>query len=163
YSNLTIDGGAASVFSFPANLTSINTLTLNNSITSLAGFNLTATTLVNNATLRLQGNETVTLTTMDVDSGTVQYVGRNIAENLTINDTNVNKATFQSGAAKVIAGALNITSGTYDANGQTSTVTGLTTVNGGTYTSGGATQTFNGGLTESSGTFTGAAGTITVV
>src|SRR5207249_1201763 len=34
YSNLTIDGGAATIFSFPANLTSINTLTLNNSITS---------------------------------------------------------------------------------------------------------------------------------
>ena len=175
YSNLTIDGGAATVFSFPANLTSIATLTLNNSITSLAGFNLTATTLVNNAMLRLQGNETVTITTMDVDSGTVQYVGRNIAENLAIkdfgatdyynlviNDTNVSKATFQSGAAKVIAGALTVTSGTYDANGLTSTVTGLTTVTGGTYTAGSATQTFNGGLTVSSGTFTGSAGTVDV-
>src|SRR5207249_2962702 len=56
YSNLTIDGGATTVFSFPANLTTINTLTLNNSTTSLAGHDLTATTLVNNATLRLQGN-----------------------------------------------------------------------------------------------------------
>jgi hypothetical protein len=75
YKNLIIDGGAATVFSFPANLTSINTLTLNNSITSLAGFNLIATTLVNNATLRLQGNETVTITTMYTDSGLVEYVG----------------------------------------------------------------------------------------
>src|SRR5439155_392748 len=76
YSNLTIDGGAATVFSFPADLTTINTLTLNNSITSLAGHNLTATTLVNNATLRLQGNEAVTLTNgNDTAEGTWEYVG----------------------------------------------------------------------------------------
>src|SRR5207249_2982107 len=176
YSNLTIDGGAATVFSFPANLTSINTLTLNNSITSLAGFNLTATTLVNNATLRLQGNEMVTLTTMDVDSGTVQYVGRNIAETLTINDfgatdyynlqinnTNVVPTTFRITNPLAVAGAFDITSGKYNANGNTTTVTGLATLTAGLYLADSATQTFNGGLTVSGGTFTGSSGTVTVV
>ncbi len=256
YKNLIIDGGAATVFSFPANLTSISTLTLNNSITSLAGFNLTATTLVNNATVRLQGNETVTLTNgNDIDSGLWQYVGDGAGGltsftiqdfgatdyfNLTINSTEGSAESFSLTAPLTVAGAftlssgafsqgaqtmnvagnfalsngttftkatggqaltldgtgnlsdsngtlqdlgavtisgsgltrtltgpvqfstLNVTSGTYNANGNTTTVTGLTTVNGGTYTAGTATQTFNGGLTVSSGTFTGSTGTVDV-
>ncbi|HLB32207.1 MAG TPA: fibronectin type III domain-containing protein, partial [Patescibacteria group bacterium] len=128
YSNLTIAGGPAVVFSLPANTTGLTTLTITSGILAAAGFNLTATTLVNDATLRLQGNETtVTFTTMDTGSGTVEYVGRNVAEtltvkdfgatdyyDLTINDANTNKATFQLGAAKVLGRNLALTSGTLD-------------------------------------------------
>ena len=172
YTNLIIDGGSSTVFSFPASITTIETLTLNNSVTALAGFDLTAATLVNNATLRLQGNEAVSITTMDTDSGAVEYVGRNVSEtlvlndfggtdyfNLTLNDTNVNKATFSSNAAKSVAGAFNVSSGTYDANGNTTAVTGLTTASGGTYLASTSTQTFNGGLTVSgTGVYIGSSG-----
>ncbi|MBI3615644.1 MAG: filamentous hemagglutinin N-terminal domain-containing protein, partial [Candidatus Omnitrophica bacterium] len=172
YSNLTINGGSSTVFSPSADLTGISTLTLNNSITYLAGFNLSAGTLSNNATLRLQGIETLTLATMDVDSGTVEYAGRNVAEtivirdfgatdyfNLLINDTNLNPATFVASAPKAIAGTFTIASGTYDPNGQTTTVTGLTTVSGGAYLASTATQTFNR-FTLSGGTFTAPSGTL---
>lgn len=128
YSNLTIAGGPSVVFSLPGNTTGITTLTITSGILATAGYNLTATTLVNDATLRLQGNETtVTFTTMDTTSGAVEYVGRNVAEtltvkdfggtdyyDLTINDANTNKATFQLGAASVLGRNLALTSGTLD-------------------------------------------------
>ncbi len=109
YINLTFAGAASTVFTLVSNATSIETLTITTGIFALGGFNLTATTLANDDTLRRQGNETVSITTMDTDSGTVQYIGRNIVENLTIkdfgasdyynltfNDANASKATFQS-------------------------------------------------------------------
>ena len=175
YSNLTINGGASSVFTFPANLTSISALTLTSGIASLAGFNLTATSLSNAATLRAQGNETISLGTMDTAQGTVEFVGRNIAETLTvpdfgaqdfynlkINDTNAATATFQCAAAKSIKGTLVVSGGTFNANGQTVAVTGLTTISGGTYQSSTASNTFSGGLGISGGTFTGSSGSVTV-
>ncbi len=171
YSNLTIAGGASTTYSLPANLSGVSTLSISSGTFSLAGYNLTTTTLSNDATLKLQGNETVSITTMDVNSGTVLYTGRNISENLTvkdfngtdyynltINDVNATKATFILGAAMVVTGELSVSSGTYSGNGQTTTVTGLTTVNGGTYTLSTATQTLNGGLLLSSGTITGSTG-----
>src|SRR5439155_3049720 len=76
YKNLIIDGGATTVFSLPANLTTVNTLTINNGVLSLSGYNLTANTLVNMATLRLQGNETVSITNgNDTAEGMWEYVG----------------------------------------------------------------------------------------
>src|SRR5207237_10425991 len=74
--NLTSAGGATSGFSLPANLTTVNTLTLNTGVLSLSGYNLTANTLVNLATLRLQGNETVSITNgNDTAEGMWEYVG----------------------------------------------------------------------------------------
>ncbi len=175
YPNLKIIGGSTSIFSLPATLTGITTLTITSGILYLNAFSITATTLVNDATLRLIGSETMTITTMDVNSGTVEYVGANSATtytikdfgttdyyNLLIYDANATKATFQLGGAIVIAGTLTITGGTYSANGQTSAVTGVTTVNGGTYTASTATQTLTGGLTVSSGTFTGSTGIVDI-
>ena len=60
-----------------------------------------------------------------------------------------------------LANDFGVTTGIYDANGQTTTVAGLTTVSGGEYQAKAALQTFNGGLTISGGTFTGAAGNVT--
>ncbi|MFM9945956.1 MAG: T9SS type A sorting domain-containing protein, partial [Bacteroidia bacterium] len=175
YSNLTIVAGASTVYSLPANLTGITTLTITTGILYLGAYNITATTLVNNATLRLKGSETMTFTTMDVNSGTVEYIGNNTAStytikdfgstdyyNLYINDANVTKSTFQLGAAMVIAGTLTISGGTYSANGQTTSVAGLATINGGTYLPSTATQTLSSGLTVSSGTFTGSSGNVDV-
>src|SRR5207249_1160982 len=148
YSNLTIDGGAATVFSFPANLTSINTLTLNNSITSLAGHNLTATTLANNATLRLQGNEAVTLTNgNDIDSGTWEYVGDGVGGltsftmkdfgatdyyTLKINSTEGSAESFSLTAPLKVAGAFTLSSGAFSQGTQTMNVAGNFALSNGT-------------------------------
>ena len=122
-------------------------------------------------TIKLTGNETLFWAANDIDSGTYSYAGDNTAGNLTIkdfgatdyynlviNDINATKRTFIAGGALTIAGTLNVTSATYNANGQITTVTGLATVNGGTCTAGVAQQNFNGGLTISSGSYTGGAG-----
>ncbi len=106
-------------------------MTLNNSITSLAGFNLTSTTLVNNATLRLQGNETVTLTNgNDIDSGLWQYVGDGVGGltsftikdfgatdyfNLTINSTEGPTESFSLTAPLTVVGAFTHSAGTLTA------------------------------------------------
>ncbi len=158
YSNLKINGGATSVFSFPANLVTINTLTLSNSITFLSGFNVTAVSFVNQATLRLQGNEAVSLP-MDTVEGLVEYVGRNLAEtltlsdfgatdyfNLSINDTHATPATFQTSKPLAVNGTLTITAGTFIApNGASSlSVAGNFNHAGGTFTHNSGTLTLNG-------------------
>lgn len=168
--------GSAKVTLINNDLDIDGTLTIASGVLYLNGHNITTTTsFVNNGTLRLQGQETVSWTVNDTDSGTWEYVGRNISEtitlkdfgatdyfNLVINDTNTNKAVFSSGAAKSIAGAFTVSSGTYNANGQATTIAGLTTVSGGTYLASTVTQTFNAGLTISSGTFTGSTGAVDV-
>ncbi|MBI4352639.1 MAG: hypothetical protein HY593_01810, partial [Candidatus Omnitrophica bacterium] len=158
-------------------LTIVHDLTLSQGILSLNNQSLTMTgaTFSNNAVLRLQGNETVANLVQDIDSGTWEYVGRNLSEilalkefggtdyfNLIINDQNTNRATFSSEASKSIAGAFTIQGGTYDANANTTTVTGLTTVSGGIYQASTNTQTLNGGLTMNGGTFTGSTGAVDV-
>src|SRR3989344_4241646 len=138
--------------------------TITQGILATGGYNMTSSVLVNDATLRLQGNETVSITTMDVDSGTVEYVGRNVAESLNINtfggagyyilkinDTNTNKATFVApGSSLPIAGGINLASGNFSHNSGTITfsagdqsVTGSMTFNNLTKTvSAAATLTF---------------------
>jgi len=147
YSNLTIAGGASVVFSLGEAHTSIATLTLTTGIFYLAGYNMTATTFVNDATLRLQGVETVTVT-QDTDSGLWEYVGRNIAETITIkdfgagtdyyrlkiNDTNGTKATFSLGAALTFTVSFSITSGIFTANSNTIIGGGLDIAAIGTFT-----------------------------
>ena len=175
YKNLTINGGASSVFSMPANITGMTTVNISQGILYLSGYNFGATTLNNDGTFRLNGTETVTLTNMDVNSGLFEYVGNNSSNtlttkdfgatdyfNLSINDANVTKATFQPGSALTVGGTLTITGGTFSANSQTSTITGLCTVNGGTYTASSATQTLNGGIAISSGAFTGSSGNVDI-
>ncbi len=176
--NLIINSTDANdIFSFGASAKRTNNnLTLTSGILYTNGKNLTVdNTFSNDATLRLQGAETLTLT-MDTNSGTFEYVGDDDSAadtftmkdfggtdyfNLTINTTD-SSDVIQSAGAKSIAGTFTISSGIYNANGQTTTVTGLTTVNGGTYQAQTAMQTFNGGLTVSAGTFTGSTGTVDV-
>ncbi len=92
YSNLTVAGGVSSVFTQPANLSGINNLTITSGIMAQGGYNLSATTLSNDGTLRLYGSETLTLTTMDTDSGTVEYTGDGdgLADSYTIKDFGAN-------------------------------------------------------------------------
>ncbi len=73
YSVLNIDGGASSVFTSTSTL-SLATTTINTGILSLNGNNFTTTNLVNNSTLRMRGDESVTIST-STPSGTIEYVG----------------------------------------------------------------------------------------
>ncbi|MBI4341918.1 MAG: filamentous hemagglutinin N-terminal domain-containing protein, partial [Candidatus Omnitrophica bacterium] len=87
-------------------------------------------------------------------TGTVNSISMNTGYTRTITNNRTGGLTVNS--------TFTVNSGTYNANGKTTTVTGLTTVSGGTYQASTATQTFNGGLTISSGTFTGSTGAVDV-
>jgi hypothetical protein len=154
-----------------------NTLTIGtNSVFSLNGKNLTLTsTFSNNGTFRLQGAETITSLTQDIDSGIWEYVGDgdSAVDAYTIKDFGTTDYfniviastdtvdTYSSAAAKSIAGSLNIQSGTYNASTSTTTVTNITTV-GGTYLTGTATQTFGAGGLNITGTMTMSTGGIII-
>jgi hypothetical protein len=159
---LQLTGNALSV---SAALTNTGTLDLNGQNLNVAG------TVSNPGTVQLQGSESVALTN-DTTQGTWVYYGNTTAGplsiqvpsyfNLTINDQHATPATFQAGSAITVAGAMTVTAGTYDANGNTTSVTGATTINGGTYLASSSQQTLSGGLAVSSGTFTGSTGTVSV-
>ncbi len=139
-------------------------LTITAGTIDLAGYNLTVNDILTVAaagTVQLQGVETITAGTVALNAGsTVLYYGRNIAEtltvkdfgatdysNLTINDTNVNKATYTIGSALTVAGAFTLSSGTFSQSTQTMNVAGnFALSNGTTFTkaTGGQALTLDG-------------------
>ena len=150
------------------------TLTIDaNTTLYLNGNNLTVpTTFANDGTLQLQGGETtVSITNMDIDTGTVTYAGNGDGTqdthtikdfgtpdyyNLTINDANATKDIFQLGAGLGVAGDLAVTSGTFDYNSQAVTLSGA----GNSYTIGtNGIVTGSGGTTNISGIITYTDGT----
>jgi hypothetical protein len=152
------------------------TLTISAStVFDLNSQNFTLATLSNSGTLQLFGSETVSITTMDTDSGLVAYTGDGDASaetftlkdfgatdyfNLKINDTHATKDTFQTNANLDVAGALNVTSGTLDisTNTNTLTTTGTLTVDGGILTATNGSIDANGAVVISSGTLTAPSG-----
>lgn len=96
------------------------------------GFNIPTQNLrvVNGGTLRLKGKENLAASPTFSSGSTVEYVGYDVAENITlkdwgqtpdyynlrINDTNTNKATFVLGAELDVDGNLELFSGTLDAS-----------------------------------------------
>ena len=178
YHHLTIAGGASSVFVLAANESFAGNVTLTTGILSQGGFTMAVVgTFANNATLRRLQVETFT-GTMDIDSGTVEYVGDGdgAAEtvtvtdfggigtdyyNLTINDVNATKDIFALGAATTIAGTLQVTLSEFQQNTQTLTPANII-VDGGTLTGGSGAITVSGAVTISSGTFTSTSNTLTV-
>lgn len=151
----------------------VDNLTINSGATlSLGGNNLTVDlTLSNEGSISLFGSETVTIGTIDSNSGTfvlrgdgdgtaenftIKDFGTTDYYNLTINDTNATKDTFRTNANLTVAGALNVTSGTMDisTNTNTLTTTGTLTVNGGTLTATNGNIDANGSVSISSGTLT---------
>jgi autotransporter-associated beta strand protein len=148
----TISAGGSSIFQ----ATSLSTF-------SVSGGTVTISSPNGNTTL-----PDINITTGTISAGTFVVSDATVTVNSTIPFFNF---TVQNGSGTAIArlrgnvtisNDLTLTSGTYDANGFTSTVTNLVTIpSGATYLAKTATQTLNGGLTVSGGTFTGAAGTVT--
>ncbi|MBU4487832.1 MAG: filamentous hemagglutinin N-terminal domain-containing protein, partial [Candidatus Omnitrophica bacterium] len=165
YNSLQLSG--TETYDLTGNLTVGNALTGNLTIDTgatldIAGYDFAfsiARAVSNSGTFRLKGIETFTnVNNLDIDSGTVTYYGRNIAEsltikdfgvgadyyNLTINDTNTNKATYVLGAALDVDGTFRLQSGTFNANSQTQNYAGNFQIDAGTtFTKGGAI-TFDG-------------------
>ena len=142
------------------------TLTIDSSATfDLAGLSLTLGTLDNSGTLRLQGGETVSITTMDTNSGTVTYNGTGTYTaasgglkagdsyyNLTFNGSG---GSWELDANLAVSNVLTITAGTLDASSRTITLSGNGTPfsNSGTFTASTSTVTYTG---------SGVASTITI-
>ncbi len=174
--NLTLTSSTGSQ-TYTANAAiSTTTLTLStaNSNLFLSGQSLTATTLINNGTLALNGNETVTIGTFDTDSGLVDYAGGAAYVGLAAGNAYNNvrfsgSGSWQMGAAADVNGNLSITGGTLNSNGQGITVAGDWT-NSATYTSGASVVTFdgagaqavNGGASSFAGLSHTGVGTLTV-
>ncbi|MBI2889592.1 MAG: hypothetical protein HYY13_02295 [Nitrospirae bacterium] len=117
----------------------ISTLTIgSDDLFDLSGYALTATSLVNNGTLRLQGGEVVSITTFDTDSGTTEYNGSGTYTslaagstyyNLTVNGT----ASWTQATALTVNNLLSVTAGTLKQMVGNYTVGGLSMGSAGIY------------------------------
>ena len=118
FNNITIDNPSG--VSLLNELTGVNsTLKIESGSTlDINGHNLTASTLDNDGNLQMLGSETVSITTMDTNSGTVTYDGSG-ATGLAAGDNYFNLTFNQSGTSTLNAnldvnGSINIDSGTLD-------------------------------------------------
>jgi hypothetical protein len=176
YSNLVIAGGTSVRFLLPAAKT-FNNVTITTGILDAAGQTMTINgSFSNDDTLRLKGTETLTIT-MDVDSGTVMYVGDNdgvanenftIREtgatdfyNLRIADNNATQDNFVLGAALTVAGTLSVTDGKMTQNSNVITATAYSQATG-TFVGGASNIDINGNFDITAGTFTSTSGTLYV-
>lgn len=163
----------------------VDRLTIQASATlTLAGNNLTIAntsglsdsgSLSNDGNLILRGDETLSIATIDSDSGTFIYVGTNTGAmhtitdfgftdyyNLVINDTNGTPDTFQLGSNLETSGSLTVSGGSFTAVSNDIDVNGSVTVSGGTLTAPGSGDTFTvaDDWTYSGGIFTHNNGTV---
>lgn len=177
YHHLTVDG-ANTLFTLAANESVAGDVTITNGTLSQGGFTLSVSgTFSNQGTLRRFQTETFT-GTMDVDSGTVEYVGDNdgSAETVTItdfggastdyyhlqiSDTSATPDTFTIGAGLTAGGTVTVSNGTFTQGANVITAAALT-VDGGTLTGGSSAFNVNGVVVVSAGTFTSTSDTLTV-
>ncbi len=165
YRSITVDGGAASVFALPGALSLPADLTITSGIVSLGGNALTVSgTFSNDGTLRLRGNETVTLTN-DADSGTVEYVGDGDAAadayvlqnwpyyHLTLAFVDALDSASAGGTPLDINGSFTLSAGTFTAPA-TMTVAGNFAHSGGVFTHNNGTVVLDGLNQTVSGTTT---------
>ena len=97
--NLEISNTAATVSVDSHAIVIDNTLTIDSNATlDIEGQNLTTATLTNNGNLQLQGGETVAITTMDTNSGTVTYDGTGTYTQLAAGDAYYNLTLNSSGS-----------------------------------------------------------------
>ena len=161
FENLTITN-TTGVVSFSTKDVGIDkTLTINSGATlDISGLNMTATTLVNNGTLQLEGDETVTITNKDTNSGTITYDGSGTYNDLEYGDNYYNltfngTGTYTLDANLNVDGALTITDGTLDvsSDNRSINVAGNWT-NSDIFKSRSGTVTFDGASTITSGGIT---------
>lgn len=154
YQNLTINGGASTVFALGALESVAGNFTITSGIFALSGYALTVTgTFENTGTLRLIGTESVTLTN-DTNSGTVAYVGDGDSAadaysllnwtyyNLTVSFTDSADSATASVSPLDTNGAFTLSSGTFTAPA-VMTVGGNFARSGGTFAPNGGTVTFD--------------------
>ncbi|OGY30729.1 MAG: hypothetical protein A2805_03415 [Candidatus Andersenbacteria bacterium RIFCSPHIGHO2_01_FULL_46_36] len=151
---VTVDGTSSKIlqFSSGANTPTITFTTLTiaaDDTVSLNGENTTITTLVNNNALTLIGSETVAITTMDADSGTVTYVGTGTYTQLAAGDAyyhltlNGSGGSWTQDAALDVNGNLTIIAGTLATGNNAITLAGNWT-NDGIFTAGTGIVTLDG-------------------
>ena len=162
FENLKITNIAGVVSFSTKNVGIQKTLTIYNSGSTLDinGLNMTAATLVNNGTLQLEGDETVTITTKDTDTGTITYDGSGSYSDLEYGDDYYNltfngTGTYALDANLNVDGALTITDGTLDvsSDNRSINVAGNWT-NSDIFNSRSGTVTFDGTSTITSGGIT---------
>lgn len=173
------DGGAAQTIILVSAVT-MNTVTIDAGDTFfLDGRNWTATSnLFNNGTVRLRGNETVTLSLgNDIDSGTFEFVGDGAAGtglfflpdfgtldyfNLKINSTGGSPETFQYNSSIDAEGTVTVTSGFLRCGSFVNSIflleAGSMAVNGGSFIGAAGPVVVKGPLTVSSGGFQASSG-----
>ncbi|MCS5593582.1 MAG: BspA family leucine-rich repeat surface protein, partial [Porticoccaceae bacterium] len=159
--NLRVSNTAATVSADSNAIVIDNTLTIDSNATfDIEGQNLTTATLTNNGNLQLQGGETVAISTMDTNSGTVTYDGTGTYTQLAAGDDYYNLTLNSSGSITLDAdlevdGALTITDGTLDVstNNRSIDVAGNWS-NSDTFVSRSGTVTFDGTSTVTTGGIT---------
>ena len=160
--NVTISNTSGNAVSLSKQIDVKNTLTIDNNATiDIDGENIEISTLVNNGNFQLEGGETVSISTMDTDSGTVTYDGTGANTELEVGDSYYN-LTLNKSAGSIrldanldVNGNLTITDGTLYAASSGGTnyninVAGNWT-NSDTFVSGSGTVTFDGTSTITSG------------
>ena len=132
FTNLTKSGGGTlQLTGSKISITGTLTTAANNTF-DLNGQKLTLATLSNNGTLKLQGGETAAITTMDTDSGTVEYSGSGTYSSLSLGnsyyDLKINgSGTWTLGADATVADILNIAAGTLSPGNYTVNLSGAGT------------------------------------
>lgn len=176
YHHLVVTGGASSAFALAANESLGGNLTITSGVLDQATFTLAVTgTFSNEGTLRRRQSETFT-GTMDIDSGTVEYVGDGDGSaeavtitdfgvtdyySLRINDTNGTKDVFSIAEHLSVAGTLQVSSSALSQGANQMALTNLA-INGGTLTGGSSSIEVQGYLSLSSGTLTATTNTLSV-
>ncbi|MCX6809834.1 MAG: PKD domain-containing protein [Candidatus Berkelbacteria bacterium] len=127
--NNLVKSGVSTLQLASNSLRTVGTLAIGADATvNLNNLNLTAVTLANDGTLKLSGSETVAITSMDTDSGTVDYTGAGNYLSLAAGNSYYVLKFSGSGSwkagADLTAGSINIAAGTFNAADKTITISG---------------------------------------
>ncbi|MFC1548504.1 DUF2341 domain-containing protein [Candidatus Omnitrophota bacterium] len=163
--DLTISGSTVQLV---ANAIGINgTLSIQNGNTfDLNGFDITLDTLDNNGTLTLQGGETALITSMDTDSGAVEYTGAGTYTGLAAGDNYYDlifsgTGVFNLDAALDVNGDMSITGNSSINSGANQlSIDGNYDQENGVFQAPSSNLTITGNFTRSGGTFDNNNGTI---
>ncbi|MBZ0166332.1 MAG: hypothetical protein K8I00_05945, partial [Candidatus Omnitrophica bacterium] len=170
--NTIIPGGTVNPLILNVDVSIVDFEVQNGATVTMDGMDLVISgTLSNEGTITLFGNENLSITTPDGDSGTFVFLGDGNGGsvtytlpdfgsvdffNLVINDTNATMDNFDTSDTLTVNGTLQVASSTLDtsANADTVLVGGALIVDGGTLTATNSTVDVGGDVRLSAGTFT---------